>query len=184
MMMLVVLFALIASVFGVHTMDPGYPRSANFPVNYTGAVSLRYGAAFGVINVGGTFGFSYNVSNQYNRHAKFQVMIFDRRNFAIYMADNFTTPQCINVQTCNMVGESPRSGQMSMAFFHYFLFVILLTFKGRVNSMWDDLWIVVRNRNAFDNANLVVSFIAFRARNSIGDSRTFTVAQDIERHRV
>lgn len=128
MMMLVVLFALIASVFGVHKMDQGFPRAANFPSNYSGAVSLRYGAAYGILSVGGTFGFYYNVTNQYNRHAKFQVMIFDRRNFAIYMADNFTTPQCINVQTCNIVSDAPRSAQMSMLFSSRDVLVFLLSF--------------------------------------------------------
>jgi hypothetical protein len=107
-------------------------------------MSYLLGAAYGVANVYGTFMLSYNVVNQPGRNAKFQVLVFDRYNFGIYQNDTFN-PTCLNAQTCNVISTLPRSGQVS-----------------RLNSANDDIWIVVRNRNVFDNANLQVTFAAWR----------------------
>jgi hypothetical protein len=186
---------LFALTFARHQYDPGFPASASYPQNFTGPVSLRYGmllalkmfrrlllgSAYGVLNVFGTFAFNYNVMNQPGRNAKFQVLVFDRRNFYIYQNDTFA-PTCLNAQTCTTISTLPRSGQVSMCFIiasflcysfvPLFMLCLFESFQfihddlshslGRVHSQTDDIWLVVRNRNLVDNANLQVTFAAYR----------------------
>eukprot|EP01128_Nolandella_sp_AFSM9_P011912 TRINITY_DN8807_c0_g1_i1.p1 TRINITY_DN8807_c0_g1~~TRINITY_DN8807_c0_g1_i1.p1 ORF type:complete len:282 (-),score=71.04 TRINITY_DN8807_c0_g1_i1:206-1024(-) len=141
--LLIALIAVCAVSANAWFFEPGYPQSFYFPayLDTNLGVSTGHAVAYQVNNIAGSFQFNYWVSNQPNRHAKFQVLVLNAANF-----HNFTNGysyQCINYaqNQCQQGGTATKSGN----------------FNGNLQFP-ESLFLVVLNLNFASTANIRVNF--------------------------